>query len=155
MALPQITITEGTLVADPELRYASNGTAMVNFRVASNSRRKNEQTGQWEDGDTTFLSVSVFRGLAENIASEFGKGQKISVTGRLKQRDVEKDGQKRTYYAVNADSVSKPVSRFNDSDGGPGTQGGGNNAYGAQNNAQGGFGNQSQGGFDMNEAAPF
>ena len=155
MALPQITITEATLVADPELRYGQSGTAMVSFRVASNSRRKNEQTGQWEDGDTTFLSVSAFRGLAENVASQFGKGQKISVTGRLKQRDVEKDGQKRTYYDVNADSVSKPVSRFNDSDGGPGTQGGGNNAYGAQNNAQGGFGNQSQGGFDMNEAAPF
>lgn len=145
MALPQITITEGTLVADPELRYASNGTAMVNFRVASNSRRKNEQTGQWEDGDTTFLSISAFRGLAENIAREFGKGNKITITGKLKQRDVERDGQKRTYYDVNAESVSRPVPRFNDSEGNGSTKG----------QPQGGFGNQPQGGFDMNEAAPF
>ena len=51
MALPQITITEATLVADPELRYANNGNSVTNFRVASNSRRKNPQTDQWEDGD--------------------------------------------------------------------------------------------------------
>lgn len=145
MALPQITITEGTLVADPELRYASNGTAMVNFRVASNSRRKNEQTGQWEDGDTTFLSISAFRGLAENIAREFGKGGKISVTGQLKQREYEKDGQRRTVYEVTAQSVSKPVSRFNDSEG----------SGGAQGQPQSGFSSHSQGGFDINEAAPF
>ena len=150
MALPQITITEGTLVADPELHYGQSGTAVVNFRVASNSRRKNDQTGQWEDGDTTFLSVSAFRGLAENIASQFGKGDKVSVEGRLKQRDVEKDGQRRTYYDVNAESVSRPVSRFNDSEGNPALQGGGNNA-------QGSFGSQQQGngGFNVNEAAPF
>lgn len=150
MALPTITITEGTLVADPELRYANNGTAVVNFRVASNSRRKNESTGQWEDGDTTFLSVSAFRGLAENVASEFGKGNKITVTGQLKQRDVERDGQKRTYYDVNAQSVSRPVSRFNDSEGSSAPQGGGNSA-------QGGFGGpqQGNGGFNVNEAAPF
>ena len=155
MALPQITITEATLVADPELRYGQSGTAVVNFRVASNSRRKNESTGQWEDGDTTFLSVSAFRGLAENIASEFSKGQKISVTGQLKQREYEKDGQKRTVYEVNAQNVSKPVSRFNDSEGSSTPQGGGNNAYGAQGQPQGGFGGQPQGGFDINEAAPF
>lgn len=152
MALPTITITEGTLVADPELRYGQSGTAVVNFRVASNSRRKNDQTGQWEDGDTTFLTVSAFRGLAENIASEFGKGNKITVTGQLKQREYEKDGQKRTVYEVNAQSVSKPVSRFNDSDA---PQGGGNGSYGAQSQSQSGFGGQPQGGFDVNEAAPF
>ena len=147
MALPTITITEGTLVADPELRYTQNGAAVTSFRVACNSRRKNEQTGQWENSDTTFLSVSAFRGLAENVAREFSKGSKITVTGQLKQRDVEHNGQKRTFYDVNAQNVSKPVSRFNDPEGDSGTQGGGNNAYGAQNNAQGGF--------NMNEAAPF
>ena len=51
MALPQITITEATLVADPELRYANNGNSVTNFRVACNSRRKNPQTDQWEDGE--------------------------------------------------------------------------------------------------------
>ena len=147
MALPQITITEATLVADPELRYANNGNSVTNFRVASNSRRKNQQTGQWEDGDTTFLSVSAFGGLGENVASRFKKGSKVNIAGQLKQREYEKDGQRRTVYEVTANSVAEPVSRFND-----------NNSSGQQPPAQQGFQqaqNNVQNAFGSMEQAPF
>ena len=142
MALPQITITEATLVADPELRYANNGNSVTNFRVASNSRRKNQQTGQWEDGDATFLSVSAFGGLGENVASRFKKGSKVNIAGQLKQREYEKDGQRRTVYEVTANSVAEPVSRFNDNDSQqqPAQQG----FQQAQNNIQGSFGSMEQ-----------
>ena len=147
MALPQITITEATLVADPELRYANNGNSVTNFRVASNSRRKNQQTGQWEDGDTTFLTVSAFGGLGENVAARFKKGQRVNISGQLKQREYEKDGQKRTVYEVTANSVAEPVSRFND-----------NNSSGQQPPAQQGFQqaqNNIQSSFGSMEQAPF
>ena len=147
MALPQITITEATLVADPELRYANNGNSVTNFRVASNSRRKNQQTDQWEDGDTTFLSVSAFGGLGENVASRFKKGQRVNISGQLKQREYEKDGQRRTVYEVTANSVAEPVSRFND-----------NNSSGQQPPAQQGFQqaqNNIQSSFGSMEQAPF
>ena len=142
MALPKITITEATLVADPEIRYTGNGTAVASFRVASNSRRKNQQTGQWEDGDTTFLSVSAWEGLGENIAADFKKGQKIAVTGQLKQREYEKDGVKRTAYEVVASEAAAPVSRFNDngSQQQPAQQG----FQQAQNNIQSSFGSMEQ-----------
>ena len=142
MALPQITITEATLVADPELRYANNGNSVTNFRVASNSRRKNPQTDQWEDGDTTFLSVSAFGGLGENVAARFKKGQRVNITGQLKQREYEKDGQRRTVYEVTANSVAEPVSRFNDngSQQPPAQQG----FQQAQNNVQNAFGSMEQ-----------
>ena len=142
MALPQITITEATLVADPELRYANNGNSVTNFRVASNSRRKNPQTGQWEDGDTTFLSVSAFGGLGENVAARFKKGQRVNIAGQLKQREYEKDGQKRTVYEVTANSVAEPVSRFNDNDSQqqPAQQG----FQQAQNNMQSTFGSMEE-----------
>ena len=142
MALPQITITEATLVADPELRYANNGNSVTNFRVASNSRRKNPQTDQWEDGDTTFLSVSAFGGLGENVAARFKKGQRVNIAGQLKQREYEKDGQRRTVYEVTANSVAEPVSRFNDngSQQQPAQQG----FQQAQNNIQGSFGSMEQ-----------
>ena len=148
MALPQITITEATLVADPELRYANNGNSVTNFRVASNSRRKNPQTDQWEDGDTTFLSVSAFGGLGENVASRFKKGSKVNIAGQLKQREYEKDGQRRTVYEVEvSDSkrehgVAAPVSRFNDngSQQQPAQQG----FQQAQNNIQSSFGSMEQ-----------
>src|SRR5699024_4428311 len=143
MALPQITTTEATLVADPELRYANNGNSVANFRVACNSRRKNQQTGQWEDGDTTFLSVSAFGGLGENIAAEFKKGERITITGQLKQREYEKDGQRRTVYEVTANNASFPASRFNDNGGSqkpPAQQG----FQQAQNNIQSSFGSMEE-----------
>lgn len=143
MALPQITITEATLVADPELRYANNGNSVANFRVACNSRRKNPQTDQWENGDTTFLTVSAFGGLGENIAAEFKKGEKITITGQLKQREYEKDGQKRTAYEVAANNAAFPVSRFNDNGGSqqqPAQQG----FQQAQSNIQSSFGSMEQ-----------
>src|SRR5699024_784923 len=143
MALPQITITEATLVADPELRYANNGNSVPNFRVSSNRRRKTHQTGQWEDGHTTFLSVSAFGGLGENVAARFKKGQRVNITGQLKQREYEKDGQRRTVYEVTANSVAEPVSRFNDNESSqpqPAQQG----FQQAQNNIQNTFGSMEQ-----------
>ena len=141
MALPQITITEATLVADPELRYTGNGTAVANFRVACNSRRKNQQTGQWEDGDTTFLSVSAWGARGENVSSQFSKGNKINVVGDLKQREYEKDGVKRTAYEVVAIEAAAPVSRFNDNGQKPPQQQG---FQQAQNNVQNAFGSMEQ-----------
>lgn len=114
MALPMVYIENGTLVADVELRFTPNGKAVCNFRVASNSRRKNQQTGQWENGDSTFLTVNAWEGLAENVASTFQKGSKVNVKGFLKQREYEKDGQKRTVFEVEALDVASPVSRFVD-----------------------------------------
>lgn len=114
MALPIVNIENGTLVADVELRFTPNGEAVCNFRVASNSRRKNQQTGQWENGDSTFLTVNAWEGLAENVANTFQKGSKVNVKGFLKQREYEKDGQKRTVFEVEALEVATPVSRFAD-----------------------------------------
>lgn len=114
MALPIVNIENGTLVADVELRFAPNGKAVCNFRVASNSRRKNQQTGEWENGDSTFLTVNAWEGLAENVASTFQKGSKVNVKGFLKQREYEKDGQKRTVFEVEALDIAVPVSRFVD-----------------------------------------
>lgn len=141
MALPEIKIVNGTLVADPELKYTNSGKAVVNFRVATNSRRKNEQTGQWENADSTFLNVSSFDGLAENIVNKFQKGSKINVIGTLKQREYEKDGQKRTVYDVTSNDVSEPISRFNDGNQGQPPQSSMNNA---QNAAQDVFGSMDQ-----------
>ena len=114
MALPIVNIENGTLVADVELRFTPNGKAVCNFRVASNSRRKNQQTGEWENGDSTFLTVNAWEGLAENVANTFQKGSKVNVKGFLKQREYEKDGQKRTVFEVEALDIAVPVSRFVD-----------------------------------------
>ena len=132
MALPNITAT-GNIVADPELRFFNDGNAVVNFRIACNGRKKNRETGQWENGDTTFLTCSAFNGLAENIAQRFGKGKKITVAGQLKQREYEKDGQKRTVFEVTVNEASEPVAKFNNNDGPQEQQGGFSEAQGNVN----------------------
>jgi len=140
MALPNITAT-GNIVADPELRFFNDGNAVVNFRIACNGRKKNRETGQWENGDTTFLTCSAFNGLAENIAQQFGKGKKITVSGQLKQREYEKDGQKRTVFEVAVNEASEPVAKFNNNDGPQEQQGSG---FGqAQNNVNSVMGNDA------------
>lgn len=138
MSLPNVRAT-GNLVSNPEIKFLPQGTAVTNFRIACNSRRKNPQTNEWEDGDTTFLTINAWKGLAENIANQFTKGQKITIDGRLKQREYQtKEGEKRTVFEVEADEVSAPVSKFNDD----------------KQPSNGGWNNTPQGGFS-NEEAPF
>jgi single-strand DNA-binding protein len=111
MALPSITIV-GNLTADPELKFLSSGQALVTFRIAASDRRKNAQTGEWEDGDTTFLRVTAWRQTAENAAESLTKGDRVVVTGRLKSRDYEdKDGSRKTSYEIDADEVGVALSR--------------------------------------------
>lgn len=99
-----LTIT-GNLVEDPELRYTPSGVAVCNFRVASTPRRYDSQTQQWEDGDSLFLTCNVWRNPAENVANSLAKGMRVIVTGSLKQRSYEKDGQQRTAYEIEVDEV--------------------------------------------------
>lgn len=106
MALPNITVEGGTIVAPPELRFIPNGAAVVNFRVACNSRKFNKNTREWEDGDTTFLTCNLWGTPAENVAETLDKGMRVNVTGRLKQRQYQtKDGQDRTVYEVEVHEV--------------------------------------------------
>ena len=83
-----ITIV-GNLVDDPELRFTANGVAVANFRVASTPRAFDKATNEWKDGDSLFLSCSVWRQYAENVAESLTKGARVIVTGRLKQRSYE------------------------------------------------------------------
>lgn len=104
MALPTITLA-GNLTRDPELRFTGSGKAVVNFSVACNQRHKNE-AGEWVDGETTYLDVTSWY-APEQINTDLHKGSKVLVTGTLKQRSYEtKDGEKRTSFEVNADTVA-------------------------------------------------
>ena len=94
----------GNLVADPELRYTATGVPVANFRVASTARFKGPEG--WQDGDTLFLTVNAWRDLAEHVAESAGKGTRVIVTGRIRQRTYEpKDGGQVTVTEVEATDV--------------------------------------------------
>ena len=76
----------GNLVDDPELRFTPSGAAVANFRIASTPRTFDRQTNEWKDGDALFLSCSVWRQAAENVAESLQKGMRVVVQGRLQAR---------------------------------------------------------------------
>jgi len=96
----------GNLTADPELRFTPSGTAVANFTVASTAKKKNQQTGEWEDDHTTFIRCSAWEQMAENVAETLLKGMRVVVTGRLKVRQYEaNDGAKGTSVECNVEEV--------------------------------------------------
>jgi single-strand DNA-binding protein len=100
----------GNLVADPELRYTATGVPVANFRVASTARFKGPEG--WQDGDTLFLTVNAWRDLAEHVAESAGKGTRVIVTGRIRQRTYEpKDGGTVTVTEVEATDVGVSLQR--------------------------------------------
>lgn len=97
----QITIVGG-LTADPETRQA--GSAQVtSFSVAVGSRKKDGD--DWIDGDTTYFRCNAWREIGEHAAATLAKGTRVIVTGRLQQRNWEKDGQKRSALEIEVDEV--------------------------------------------------
>jgi single-strand DNA-binding protein len=104
MATDNHTTIVGNLVDDPELRFTNNGIAVANLRVAVTQRI--QQDGEWRDGDTSFLKVNVWRGQAEHLADSLAKGDRVMVTGRLRQRSWETpEGDKRSVTEIEADEV--------------------------------------------------
>ena len=96
----------GNLVDDPELRFTAQGVAVANFRVASTPRTFDKQAGEWKDGESMFLTCTVWRQYAENVAESLGKGMRVIVQGRLKQRSFEtREGEKRNVFEIDAEEV--------------------------------------------------
>ena len=147
----QITIC-GNLVADPELRFTPNGHAVASFRVASTPRYKDQQSGEWKDGEGLFLTCNVWRQQAEHAAESLIRGMRVVVVGRLKQRSYEKDGQKRTVFEVEADDVAPSlknatakVTKAQRSGGGFGQDAPPQGRQGGQRDTYGGQGRQTNG----------
>jgi single-strand DNA-binding protein len=102
----------GNLVDDPELRFTPSGVAVAKFRVASTPRTFDKQTNEWKDGEGLFLTCSVWRQAAENVAESLQKGMRVIVQGRLKQRSYEdREGVKRTIYELDVEEVGPALSR--------------------------------------------
>jgi single-strand DNA-binding protein len=96
----------GNLVDDPELRFTPSGQAVARFRVASTPRYRDQQSGEWKDGESLFLTCNVWRQAAEHVAESLQRGMRVIVQGRLRQRSYEtKEGEKRTVFEVEVDDV--------------------------------------------------
>lgn len=111
MATFNKVIQVGRLTRDPEYKTFGGGGAVAKFGFAVTNRRKNSQTGEWED-EPMFIDVEVFnRGeggkLADLINDRCKKGTPILVEGRLHldQWDDKQTGAKRQKHKIVAVNV--------------------------------------------------
>ncbi len=106
MAGETVITVVGNLVDDPELRFTPSGAPVANFRIASTPRSFDRQTNEWKDGEALFLSCSIWRQAAENVAESLQKGMRVIVQGRLKQRSYEtREGERRTVVELEVEEV--------------------------------------------------
>jgi single-strand DNA-binding protein len=98
-------IITGNLTRDPELRSFPSGSSVCSLRVACNTRRKNNETGEWEE-QPNFFDVSVWGAQGENCSRYLKKGRPVAIDGRLRWREYEtQEGHKRQSIDIIADSV--------------------------------------------------
>jgi len=98
-------VLTGNLTRDPELRSTPGGMSVCSLRIASNTRRKDNTTGEWTD-KPNYFSVTVWGAQGENCARFLAKGRPVCIDGRLEWREWQtQEGQKRESIEIVADAV--------------------------------------------------
>ena len=139
MSINRVVIS-GNLTRDPELRRTQSGMAILSVGVAVNDRRRNQQTGEWEDY-ANYIDCTMFGNRAESLSNILTKGMKVAIEGKLRWSQGERDGQKRSKIEVVVDDLEFMSSRNGGQGGYQGNQGGYQGGY--QQNS-GGYQNQGQ-----------
>ena len=111
MSINRVMIS-GNLTRDPELRQTQGGTIILSFGVAVNDRRRNQQTGEWEDYPN-FIDCVMFGTRAEALNRILSKGMKVAIEGKLRYSSWEREGQRRSKIEVIVDEIEFMTSRDN------------------------------------------
>lgn len=122
----------GNISTPIEMRYTPNGHAVAKFNLAVNNPYNREEV--------SFVPIETWRKTAENTATHCDKGSKVGIVGELKVEQYEKDGQKRTFTKVVAQTVEFLTPK--------------SSSGGSQDNQGGGFDNDpfdSGGGIDISD----
>lgn len=109
MSINRVVIS-GNLTRDPDLRSTASGMPVLGFGVAVNDRRKNQQTGEWEDYPN-FIDCTMFGARSQSVSRFLSKGSKVAIEGKLRWSQWERDGQKRSKIEVIVDEIEFMTSR--------------------------------------------
>ncbi|HEX3830138.1 MAG TPA: single-stranded DNA-binding protein [Sporichthyaceae bacterium] len=95
----------GNLAETPTLEASATGKATVRMRIAVDNRRR-DPNGEWVDGTTSWYTVIAWETLAENLAANLNKGDRVIVHGRLEQREwTTDDNETRTVWELTAEDA--------------------------------------------------
>ena len=106
MSINRVNLS-GNLVRHPDLRQTASGLPILSFSLAVNDRRKNAQTGEWEDYPN-FIDCNLFGSRAEHVEKFLSKGTKVCLEGKLRWSTWERDGQKRSKIEVIVENIEPP-----------------------------------------------
>jgi single-strand DNA-binding protein len=110
MSINRVVIS-GNLTRDPELRSTSGGMSVLKLGVAVNDRRKNQQSGEWEEVPN-FVDCTMFGARADALAQYLSKGTKVAIEGKLRWSSWENpQGEKRSKLEVVVDEIEFMSSR--------------------------------------------
>jgi single-strand DNA-binding protein len=102
----------GNLTSAPKAGESRSGARWARLRVASTARVFDRGESSWRDGDTLFLDVICWRRLAENVMATLQRGDRVLVSGRLRQRSYQDtQGAKHTMMELEAESVGPDLAR--------------------------------------------
>jgi single-strand DNA-binding protein len=100
-----VVVITGNLTTDPELRSLQSGNSVCKLRIANNTRRKDNSTGEWVD-KPNYFDVTVWGAQGENCARFLSKGRPVAIEGRLEWREWDTpEGHKRQAVEIIANSV--------------------------------------------------
>ena len=103
MSINRVFIS-GNITRDAEIRMSQSGMAVMSLGVAVNDRRRNSQTGEWEDYPN-FVDCKMFGSRAEKLSQYLTKGSKVAIEGKLRYSSWEKDGQRRSKLEVIVEEI--------------------------------------------------
>ena len=102
----------GYVAQDPNLRTTPTGKAVTDLRVGVTPRIRDNQTGEWRDGQASYFTVSCWERLAHHVRASMHKGDPVLVKGKFQTRTYEdRDGRPRTDTRITADTVGHDLSR--------------------------------------------
>ncbi len=100
----------GHIVTDPQRRKVGD-QELIKFRLASNSRRRTPE-GEWESGNSLFLTVNCWGKLVTGVGAALSKGSPVIAHGHVYTSEYEdRDGNRRSSTEMRAISVGPDLSR--------------------------------------------
>jgi single-strand DNA-binding protein len=101
----------GNLTKDPELRFTASGKAVANLVIACSERKFDKETNTWTDGNTVFITATVWGKMAENATESLQKGMQVIATGVLRQHEFEdKQGAQQRRLELEVDNIGAGLS---------------------------------------------
>jgi single-strand DNA-binding protein len=100
----------GYATADPVFRMTKSGSEVAHVRVACTPRRK-DKSGDWQDGDTSYFSVTCWRKLAVAVRASIRKGDPVLVRGRMRTRTWKTEDRMVSEVEIDADAMGHDLTR--------------------------------------------